>query len=237
MSAWAEWKPKLSVMNQADVAVEALEAAVGEPEPDGGEDAVAVLAQGAGEAEERLEPRAAGPGQPGVQLRGRQARVVDVVEQPELFAQQEGAVEPPVLALDFPQRGELSDGLAFGRFQQRPAGALDPAAGRSVRALVGVSFVAADLIGRAACEPDDVERIEADLGLWGGGADRALVLAARVDRDRPDRGLARAELVEEALQFGPASCALRDREHPPHETAGSRACLIRSTDRICPGHP
>ena len=40
--------------------------------------------------------------------------------------------------------------------------------------------------------------IKADLGVGDGGADGALVLAAHVDRDRPDRVLAVAELVEEA---------------------------------------
>jgi hypothetical protein len=63
---------------------------------------------------------------------------------------------------------------------------------------VGVPFVAADLVGRAGREPDDVERVEADLG----GADGALVLAAHVDRDRPDRLFAGPELVEELGQGG-----------------------------------
>ena len=44
---------------------------------------------------------------------------------------------------------ELADGLALGRLEQRPAGALDPAAGRRVGALVGVPFVAADLVDGA----------------------------------------------------------------------------------------
>jgi transposase len=46
---------------------------------------------------------------------------------------------------------------AFGRLEQRPAGALDPAAGGRVGALVGVPFVAADLVGGAGGEADDVE--------------------------------------------------------------------------------
>ena len=50
-----------------------------------------------------------GPGQPGVQVRGREARVVEVVEQPQLFAQQEGAVERAVGLLDLAERGELAD--------------------------------------------------------------------------------------------------------------------------------
>jgi hypothetical protein len=119
-----------------------------------------VGSEGAGEADERPESRARCPGQPGVEVRRRQARVVEVVEQAELFAQQERAVELAVGLLDLPERGELADGLAFGGLQERPAGALDPAAGWGVGALVGVPFVAADLVGRAAREAADVERVK-----------------------------------------------------------------------------
>src|ERR671910_1362571 len=135
-------------------------------------------------------------------MRWRQARVVEVVEQPQLFAQQEGAVERAVGLLDLIQRRELADRLALGGLQKRPAGALDPAAGRGVRALVGVPLVAADLVGRAAREAADVERVKADLGVGDRVADGALVLAAHVDRDRPDRVAAVAEVVEELGQGG-----------------------------------
>ncbi len=40
--------------------------------------------------------------------------MVEVVEQPQLLAQQEGAVETRVGLLDFRERGELADGLALG---------------------------------------------------------------------------------------------------------------------------
>jgi hypothetical protein len=45
-----------AVADQADLAVEAFEAAVGEAEADGGEDPVAVGSERAGEADERPEP-------------------------------------------------------------------------------------------------------------------------------------------------------------------------------------
>ena len=102
-------KAEGAVADQADLAVEAFEAAVGEPEADGGEDAVAVGAQGAREPDERSQPRARGPGQPGIEVRGRERGVGQVVEQPQLFAQQEGAVEAAVGLLDFGERGELAD--------------------------------------------------------------------------------------------------------------------------------
>ena len=97
------------------------------------------------------ESGARGPGQPGVQMRwcaargrrgGRAAAALRA-------AGRRGRARcwpagPRRACASWPTR------LAFGRFEQRPAGALDPAAGRGVRALVGVPFVAADLVGRAA---------------------------------------------------------------------------------------
>ena len=67
---------------------------------------------------------------------------------------------------------------------------------------MGVSFVAADLIDGALGEAHDVKRVQADLGLRCVVADRLSVAAAHVDQDRPDRVLAVAELVKEALQRG-----------------------------------
>ena len=93
------------------------------------------------------------------------ARVVELVEQAELLLEQEGAVERLVGVLDLAEQRELRDRLLVGCLEQRPAGALDPAAGGGVGALVGVPLVAADLVDGALGEPDDVERVEADLGV------------------------------------------------------------------------
>ena len=92
-------KAEGAVADQADLGVEAFEAAVGEAEADGGEDPVAVGAQGAREADEGAQPAAGGPGQPSIEVGGRERGIGQVVEQPEFFAQQEGAVEAAVLAL------------------------------------------------------------------------------------------------------------------------------------------
>ena len=64
---------------------------------------------------------------------------------------------------------------------------------------MGVPFVAADLVGRGGGEPDHLEPVEAATGVGKGGADSALVFAAHVDRDRPDRAAA-----------GPASAMARE---------------------------
>ncbi len=56
-----------------------------------------MLADGAGEADERLELGARDLGQPGIEVRRRERGVGRVIEQPELFSEQEGAVEAAVL--------------------------------------------------------------------------------------------------------------------------------------------
>jgi hypothetical protein len=111
-------KAEGAMADEADLAVKAFEAAVGEAEADRGEDAVAVLAQGAREPNERLEPRARCPCEPGAEVRRRERWVGQVVEQPQLFSEQEGAVEVAVGLLDFPEGRELADGLVLGGLEQ-----------------------------------------------------------------------------------------------------------------------
>src|SRR5205814_3549613 len=89
-----------AVADQADAAVEAFESAVVESEPDGVEDPVAVAADRAGELDERLHARPRGPGQPRVDVRGRERGVLELVEKPEFFLEQERAVERLVGLLD-----------------------------------------------------------------------------------------------------------------------------------------
>jgi hypothetical protein len=99
---------------------------------------------------------------------------------------------------------------------------------------VGVPFVAAHLVGCARSEPADVERVKADLGLRHGFADGALVLAAHVDRDRPDRVLARPELIEERLQRGAvaARSAPHDRPGPVVGDARQVAVMAAVADLV-----
>ena len=69
-----------AVADRSNAAVEPFEAPVVEPEADGGEDPVAVAADGAGELDERLQPRAGGPGEPGVEVLGGEGEVLELVE-------------------------------------------------------------------------------------------------------------------------------------------------------------
>jgi hypothetical protein len=74
-----------AVADEADAAVEAFEAPVGESEPDGGEDPLAVAADGAGELYERLESGSGCPGEPGVEVVGRERAIVELVEDAEFL--------------------------------------------------------------------------------------------------------------------------------------------------------
>ena len=139
-----------AVADEADTAVESFEAAVVEAEADGGEDAGAVAADRWGELDERFEFRPRCPGKPRVEVRLRQSRIVKLVEQSELFLEQEGAEHRLVRLLDLGEQRELRDGLLGRRLEQRPAGSLDPFALGGVGAFVGVPLVAADLVDGAA---------------------------------------------------------------------------------------
>jgi hypothetical protein len=175
-----------AVVDRADAAVEAFEAAVVEAKSDRVEDPVAVAADRARELDERLQPRSRGPGEPRGEVLRRERGVGQLVENAELFREQERAVQRLVRLLGLVQQRELSDRLLGGRLEQRPAGALDPLPRGGVGALVGVLFVAADLIDGALREPHDVERVKADLGVGEVLSDRLLVAAGHVDRDGAD---------------------------------------------------
>ena len=114
----------------------------------------------AGELDERLEPRAGGPCEPGVESLGG-FLVGQPVEVAQLAEQQERAVHPLVGEHDFGELEQLLRGLVGGVLEQAVAGALDPLALAGARAAVRVVLVAANLVGRLAAELDDVERVKA----------------------------------------------------------------------------
>jgi hypothetical protein len=97
-----------AVVDQSDAGVECFEAAVGEAEHDCVEHALAVFAQGAGQALEGRELGLLGRGEPGVEERGRVAGR-DLVDGAQLFFEQVGLVEALVFVL---QEGEQL-GLGF----------------------------------------------------------------------------------------------------------------------------
>src|SRR3954468_18740765 len=101
MRGAAEWKPKLRWLIRRMRLLRPSRrpvggpggGAVGEAEADGGEDAVRVAADRAREPNERDEPGAGRPGEPGVEVGRREPWVVELVEQPQLLFDEEGAVE------------------------------------------------------------------------------------------------------------------------------------------------
>ena len=137
---------------------------------------------------------------------GREAGVGEVVEQPQLLAQQEGAVEAAVLGWTSASVASWQIVWFSGAFSsdqrvlltQRPVGVW--------RALVGVPFVAADLVGGAAAPSRTTwNGIEADLGVRDRRADRRAG-TRRSCRSRPP---------------GSSPCARRARRRTP---AGWRCC-------------
>ena len=124
--ASAEWKPNERWLIRRILLLRPSRRPFESPRRIATSDASAVLAKGAGEPDQGC------PDEPGVEMGGRERRIGQVVEQPQLLAQEKGAVEAAVGVLDFPERGELADRLMFGGLQQRPAGALDPATVRRV---------------------------------------------------------------------------------------------------------
>jgi len=61
------------------------------------------------------------------------------------------------------------------------------------------ALVAPDLVHGSLAEPDNVERVKADLGVRDAGGDRLLIAAGHVDRHRLDRVLAVTERVKEGV--------------------------------------
>src|SRR5439155_4919913 len=80
----------------------------------------------------------------------------------------------------------------------------------------------------------DVEGVKADLRVGDRVADGALVLAAHVDRDGPDRVLARPELIEERLQGGAvaARSAPHDRTRSVIGDRGQIAVMAAVADLV-----
>ena len=68
-----------AVADQSDAAVEAFRAAVGQAEADGGEDAGAVVTDRPREPDERDQPRPGCPGEPAVEVRRREAGILELV--------------------------------------------------------------------------------------------------------------------------------------------------------------
>jgi hypothetical protein len=168
-AAAAEWKPVGAPDDEADLGVEAFDAAVGDAVFDGVEDEVAALAQGAGALDERFEPGALGSDAPAVQhYGGLVAGEVAGEDGPELFCHLVGPPDTTAVAADLVELGGLAVGEVFGVLQQRPAGTLE-VFGPSGRPQL-VPELAAHVVESVVDELDQVERI----GAYDGPTGRAL---------------------------------------------------------------
>jgi hypothetical protein len=116
----------------------------------------ALLGDGAGELDERLESAAAGPLQPGAQQRDRVVES-DAVDLAELPGEQVGAVQPVVELLDAAELELLLLGEVAAVLPQREPGALE--LGRELLVAGAarlVSDLATDVIQRVGRQVDEM---------------------------------------------------------------------------------
>src|SRR6266540_1315568 len=112
--------------DEPHLVVERLDSGVVDPQPDGGEDALAVGTDGAGEGDERRQAAAAGLGAPAVQQLGGLAWGAVAGENlAQRLLEPVGAPGRPAVAAQLAQRGGLGVGQALGALEQYPAGALE----------------------------------------------------------------------------------------------------------------
>jgi len=118
-------KPVGAAGDEPHLVVERLDSGVVDPQPDGGEDTVAVGADGAGQGDERLQPAAAGPGAPAVeQLGGLAGGEVAGEDRPQALLEPVGAPCRPTLAAQRAQGGGLLASQALGALGAAPSGRL-----------------------------------------------------------------------------------------------------------------
>jgi hypothetical protein len=176
--------------DQPDLCVDGLDAGVGQAVVDGGLDSGALLGERACELDERCEPAAARPLQPGVQQRNR-VFGGDAVDLAQLLFEQVGAVEPLVGALDGGEPGVLAATEVLGVLPEREAGALELAGDGGLAGLAGLVLdLAADRVERVGHELHDVERVQAAHRVRAALGDRTGDPAGHVGRDQFDPGAA-----------------------------------------------
>jgi hypothetical protein len=133
---------------------------------DGGDDAVEVAADLAGEADEGPEPGALSGAAPGAQVGAGVGGVVEVVDGAEAFFEVPGAPEPVAGAAEVGEELAVVVVEALDTGAQGVAGAAPVAAG-GARGLVA-AVVAVDGVEGEVGRTDNVEGVKADggLGMW-----------------------------------------------------------------------
>jgi hypothetical protein len=141
-----------AVVDEADLAVEPLELAVGQAQVDSGQELVAVAADGARQVQHGRDAGAAGAGEPGVQVGVGTAAWGQPVQVAQRFLQDPGAEQDMAGAAQLGDRLALAVGPASRVFQQRPAGVFDQL-GSGVLADAGQRSRAGDPGGAAGAVP------------------------------------------------------------------------------------
>jgi hypothetical protein len=157
---------------------------------------------------------------------GCEVGVLEVVEQPELFLEQE---ERPVGLLDLAELGQLVDRLLGGALQKRSAGALDPLAVLARER--SWAFHRSRRIWSTARWPEanDVERVKADIRVRDQGCDR---LAGAADGEGSDHQARRDRVVRAGPQRRHLAAVLRPAtkaSRSPRQTPLRLARAVRTT--------
>jgi hypothetical protein len=121
-AAWAEWNPYARRVMSRTLVVERLNPGVVAPKPDGGEDAIAVLADRGGELDERFQAAAAGLDAPAVQQLGRLAGgEVTGEDLAQALLELVGAPCRAAVAAQLAQRGGLLGRQSLGSLGAAPS--------------------------------------------------------------------------------------------------------------------
>src|SRR6266508_2282653 len=157
--------------DEPHLVVERLDSGVVDPQPDGGEDAIAVLVDRGGELDERFQTAAAGLDAPAVQQFGRLVgSEVAGEDRPQALLEPIGAPGRAAVAAQRAQGGGLGVGQSLGSLEQHPACPLELLGLVGVHSAKLVPDLPADLIERVGGQRDDVDGSmhTAALGAWPG---------------------------------------------------------------------
>ena len=200
-------------VDEADLGVDALEAAVGEPVADGVHDAVEVAVDPAGEVGHGGQAAVDTTADPVAEVAGGVVWGDGLEQGAELFFELPGGEQLGPVGLDGGEELAMPGAESFAAGTQRVAGGAPVAAGElAASAVDGLEHRVDRFVGPA----HEVERVEADRRLGHGAAGGVPVDGRHVHRHRLDPGTSfRAEGVEEPLQ-----CLLRSPFGDPDDTAG-----------------
>ena len=203
-----------------------------------GVDAGPVLADGAGEFDERGESTAPGPLQPGVEQRDPFG-ALELKHLPKLLLEQVRAIERRVGLGDPGEGAGLTFGEIAGVLPQREAGVLQLLRHRLLPALAGrVPHLTPDLVERLGRPGHDMKRVQAQLGVLATSGDDGRDPLGRIGADQRDLGAAlHTEGVEELLQRRAVPARTGPQQHSGIVINDHREVLVAALASCCAPTP